>query len=80
MAGIASAVVATRALKPKRPTGLHLNLRVAKLHAPSRDEIAKGLSSTGKHVGQAGRQLRDLAAEIQQAGETAERVGKVLSK
>jgi uncharacterized protein (UPF0210 family) len=44
------------------------------------DSLASGVRKTGKQVGRAGKQLGKVAADIQRAGETTERLGKLLAK
>lgn len=44
------------------------------------DSLASGVSKTGRQVGRAGKQLGKVATDIQRAGETTERLGKLLAK
>ncbi|MBV9424664.1 MAG: hypothetical protein JOZ98_17265 [Solirubrobacterales bacterium] len=44
------------------------------------DSFADGVRKAGKQVGRTGKRLGEIASDIQQAGETTERVGKLLSK
>jgi hypothetical protein len=42
--------------------------------------MANGVKRTGQQVGRAGEQLGKIAGDIQRAGQTAERVGRLLAK
>jgi hypothetical protein len=44
------------------------------------DSLAHGVSKTGKQVSLAGKQLGKIAIDIQRAGETTDRIGKLMAK
>lgn len=44
------------------------------------DSLADSVSKAGKQVGRAGQELGKIATDMQKAGETTERIGKLLAK
>jgi hypothetical protein len=95
LAALAGSVAVGKKLKPKRrkfnlgpvtlpkvgPGSLpKVHVKTPKDLDLDLDSVAGGLSKAGKRVGRTGEQLGKLAIDIQRAGETTERVGKILAK
>lgn len=55
-------------------------VRVKSPRVPDLNSVASGLSKAGQQVVRTGEQLGKVATDIQRAGETTERVGKLLSE
>ncbi len=85
VAAVAGGVAVRKVLRPRRNT---IDLRAVgwpKLHVaspkvPDMNSVAKGVSKAGEQVGRTGEQLSRIAGDIRKAGETTERIGKLLAK
>jgi hypothetical protein len=85
VAAVAGGVAVRKALRPRRQTIDLRGVGWPKLHVappkvPDMNSVAKGVSKAGEQVGRTGEQLGRIAGDIQKAGETTERIGKLLRK
>ena len=84
-AAVAGGIAVGKALRPTRHV-IDLRavrwpkLRVASPKLPDMNSVAKGVSKAGEQVGRTGEQLSKIAGDIQKAGETTERIAKLLAK
>jgi hypothetical protein len=85
VAAVAGGVAFGKALRPRRHT-IDLRavgwpkLNVVSPKLPDMTSVAKGVSKAGEQVGRTGEQLARIAGDIQKAGQTTERIGKLLAK
>jgi hypothetical protein len=85
VAAVAGGLAVGKALRPKRRTIDLRHVAWPKLpmtppNMPDVHSVAKGLSKAGQQVGRTGEQLAKIGGDVQNAGETTERIGKLLAK